>query len=116
MTDINYDGKVFHAPNGSLDRAADDHLIGYYHQRDDLVWAEFGGGQVVQGRLVGTYRQDGTVDFGYCQVLHDGEIVAGRCVSTPEILDDGRIRLVERWRRMDTGASGVSYIEELRTV
>lgn len=112
MSDINYDGRVFQAPDSPAD-TNDDHLIGYYHQHGDLVWAEFGGGLVVQGRLVGTCRPSGSIDFGYCQVLKDGEIVAGRCVSTPELLDDGRIRLVEQWRRMDTGASGVSYIEEL---
>lgn len=113
MSDVDYDGRVFHASDGSpnLD---DDQLIGYYHQRGTLLWAEFGGGHVVQGRLVGTLRPDGCLDFGYCQVLQDGEIVAGRCVSTPEVLGDGRIRLVERWRRMDTGATGVSYIEELK--
>lgn len=111
MSDIDYEGRVFHAPDDSPN-PDDDHMIGYYHQRGDLVWAEFGGGYVVQGRLVGTRRPDGSIDFGYCQVLKGGEIVSGRCVSTPEVLDDGRIRLVEEWRR-DTGASGVSYIEEI---
>ncbi|MFD0635029.1 hypothetical protein ACFQ9X_29315 [Catenulispora yoronensis] len=40
-------------------------------------------------------------------------MVAGTVVSTPERLPDGRIRLVEDWRRAD-GSTGVSVIEECR--
>jgi hypothetical protein len=43
-----------------------------------------------------------------------GEIVSGRCHSTPTVLADGRIRLHEEWERYGPhGSSGVSSIEEL---
>jgi hypothetical protein len=44
--------------------------------------------------------------------MADGAIVAGRVLSTPSVLPDGRVRLTERWRR-DDGTSGISLIEEL---
>jgi hypothetical protein len=112
--EIDYDGRVFRSSDPATPDATRGELLGHYHQRGELVWAEFGGGRVAQGRLVGICRSDGSLDFAYCQVLANGDIVAGRCVSTPVRRDDGRIALKEQWRRMDSGASGVSWIEECR--
>nr|BFE56863.1 hypothetical protein GCM10020063_013890 [Dactylosporangium thailandense] len=86
---------------------------GRYHQDGSLVWAEFEGGPVRSGRLVGTCGDDGVISAAYCQVMADGAVVAGTCVSTPDRLADGRLRLTERWRRAD-GSAGVSRIEEVR--
>jgi hypothetical protein len=76
------------------------------------VWAEFSGSAVRVGRMVGTRRPDGVIDAAYCFVSSEGTAVAGTCESTPELLADGRVRLTERWRRMD-GSSGTSVIEEI---
>jgi hypothetical protein len=52
--------------------------------------------------------------MGYTLVLRSGEIAVGRCVSTPERLDDGRIVLHEEWERYQpTPAKGISAIEEI---
>jgi hypothetical protein len=89
-----------------------DGAIGRYHQEGTLVWAEFTGGRVRTGRLVGTCSADGTINAAYCQVMTDGRVISGTCVSTPDRLADGRLRLTERWRRSD-GSIGVSRIEEV---
>ncbi|MCI0687680.1 MAG: hypothetical protein L0Y54_10655 [Sporichthyaceae bacterium] len=86
--------------------------LGHYHQDGDLVWAEFSGGSVRVGRLVGQVRPDDTIDASYCFVTAAGQIVAGACVSTPTRLADGRVRLTEDWKRID-GSSGISIIEEV---
>ena len=67
---------------------------------------------MLAGRLVGIVDEHGVIDAGYCQIMPDGEVVAGRCVSTPAVLADGRLSLTERWHRID-GSSGVSQIVEL---
>jgi hypothetical protein len=113
-TTFTYDGIRFRAaepPAATPHATAGSPTIGHYHQQGDLVWAEFGGGRLRTGRLVGTARPDGTIEAAYCQVALDGTVVAGTVVSTPERLPDGRIRLVEDWRRAD-GSTGVSMIEE----
>jgi hypothetical protein len=110
----NYDGKAFRS--AAAETAAADGAVptGYYHQRGDLVWAEFNGGRVRRGSLVGTCAPDGTLDLAYCQLLVDGEVIAGRLTSKPEILPDGRIRLREEWQRFGPHAgTGVSYIDEV---
>lgn len=85
---------------------------GQYQQDGDLVWAEFAGPAVRAGRLVGTRRADGVLDAAYCFVTVAGETVAGACLTTPEPLPDGRLRLTEHWRRLD-GSTGVSHLEEV---
>ena len=104
------DGRIF-APV-SFDGAGAP-PTGRYSQRGDLVCAEFSGAHLRAGRLVGRCDADGRIDAAYCQVMADGAVVAGRCVSTPTVLPDGRVRLTERWQRND-GSSGISQIEELR--
>ena len=75
----------------------------------DLLWGEFSGGHARRGSLAGTCAPDGTLDFAYCMVLDGGEVISGRCHSTPTVLADGRIRLHEEWERYGrTPAAGAS--------
>jgi hypothetical protein len=87
-------------------------LTGHYHQDGDLVWAEFSGGSVSHGRLVGHRAANGCLELAYSYRLTSGDLVAGRCTSWPEVLPDGRIRLTEHFHRLD-GTAGVSVLEEL---
>jgi hypothetical protein len=107
---IAYDGRVF---SPVAFEGAGPPPTGRYTQREDVVTAEFSGAHLRAGRLVGRCRDDGTLDLAYCQVMADGRVVSGRCLSTPRVLADGRVRLTERWRR-DDGSSGISEIEEVR--
>jgi len=100
-----YDGRAFAPVDGGAAR-------GHYRQVGDVVWATFSGGPVTAGRLVGRADSDGVIAAAYCQLLETGEAVAGRCMSTPTLLPDGRIRLTEQWERID-GTTGVSVIEEI---
>jgi hypothetical protein len=111
---IHYDGRVFRSTAPETAGPDATGPTGHYRQQDNLVWAEFAGGRVVRGSLVGTCRPDGRIELAYCQVLVGGETVSGRCTSTPEVLSDGRIRLREDWQRYGPAAgTGVSYIEEV---
>ena len=108
---VHYDGLTFQ-PSGETDPP-----LARYHQEDDLVWAEFGGGRVRRGCLVGTCDGDGVLRFTYCMVLRNSEVVCGRSTSTPELLEDGRIRLTEQWERYGPlAATGVSYLEQVHDV
>jgi hypothetical protein len=106
---INYDGRRF-----SPSPAAPGRPVANYHQHEDLIWAEFSGGEVRRGSLAGTSAADGALRFGYCMVLTTGEPITGICHSVPEVLADGRIRLTEHWERFGNAAdSGISILEEL---
>lgn len=110
---VDYDGRRFRSV-GANPTDTEDAPVGHYHQRGDLVWGEFSGGAVLRGSLAGLREPGGEVEFAYCQVLVDGSVVSGRCVSHPEQLPDGRLRLREQWQRYGEHAGcGVSYVEEV---
>jgi hypothetical protein len=109
---IDYEGRRFRKV---LDAGHDSAPVAQYHQDGDLVWAEFAGGDVRRGSLAGTCSADGVVTFAYSMVLDHGEVISGRSVNTPEVLEDGRIRFHEQWERYGNHADrGVSYLEEVR--
>jgi hypothetical protein len=107
---VNYDGKTFWPSDGDPAHAT----VAHYHQDADLVWGEFAGGEVRRGSLTGTCSPDGVLDFAYTMVLDSGDIVSGRCRSTPRLLEDGRISLDEEWERYTPQpGSGFSRLDEV---
>lgn len=83
-----------------------------YREREGRIWAEYTGGDIVRGHLVGTRAGD-TLDFRYVQLKQDGTTSCGHCVSTVTDLPDGRVRLDERWEWESQEGSGTSVVEEL---
>ncbi len=106
---INYDGREFR----SLD-PAEASAIARYHQDGDLLWGDFAGGSVRHGSLAGRTLAGDELEFAYSCVLITGEVISGRCRSSPQLLADGRLRLSESWIRYGADAStGTSQIEQL---
>ena len=86
----------------------------HYHQKGELVWAEYSGGGIVYGMLIAKCGPDSVLDMRYQHLNRGGEIMTGECVSTPERLPDGRLRLREKWRWTSGDLSaGESVIEEI---
>ena len=108
---LDYDGRRFAPADGV---AGESSRVAVYRQDGDLLWGEFSGGRVRRGSLTGNCLPDGRLDFAYCMVFDGGQIVSGRCRSTPTVLRDGRIRLSEEWERYGPdGGRGASSIEEI---
>ncbi|MCX4551615.1 hypothetical protein OG204_08795 [Streptomyces sp. NBC_01387] len=83
-----------------------------YHEQAGRIWAEYEGGDIVHGRLVGT-REGDRLDFRYVQLKRDGGTASGHCVSLVTGLTDGRIRLDETWEWESREGSGTSVVEQL---
>ncbi len=83
-----------------------------YGERGVVVWADYAGGVIVRGQLVGT-RDGGRLHFRSVHVNRDGETASGRCESRIEVLDDGRLRLHERWHWESRTGSGTAAVEEV---
>ncbi|MER5859450.1 hypothetical protein ACFV2Z_35565 [Streptomyces sp. NPDC059688] len=83
-----------------------------YHETDGRIWAEYAGGEVVRGHLVGT-REGDRLDFRYVQLRTDGTTAGGHCVSTVVELPDGRLRLAETWEWESAAGSGTSVVEQV---
>ena len=105
------DGRTFVGVSNTGDGEVGTTTLFSYHERDDLVGAEYSGGSVVLGRLVGT-RRGNTLDFRYVHVAADGTTSSGHCASRLERLADGRVRSNESWRWESRDGSGHSMLEE----
>jgi hypothetical protein len=111
---VDLDGRVFvtgaNSENG--DAGGDTRFL--YRQRGARVWATYRGGRVRFGSLVAVGDRDGRLDMRYQHVSADDSVRAGMCVSVPEILADGRVRLVEEWQWTNGDRSrGRSVLEEI---
>lgn len=84
-----------------------------YHEADGRIWADYAGGDIERGQLLGTRRGD-RIDFRYVQLRTDGTTASGHCVSHIGELPDGRLRLAETWHWESQSGSGTSVVEEVR--
>jgi hypothetical protein len=115
MSQFNYDGKSFVGIENYDIGDLTKNIVFRYHQRDDVVWSVFEGGRVLHGHTLARLLDDGRLDMVWQYLNVDGRFVTGTCMSTPEMLPDGRYRLHEAWTisgAPPVGESGSSVIEE----
>ena len=111
---IKYNNRKFRSIHNSGSGEVDSETIFHYRQRDNVIWATYEGGAIRHGTLCGIVTEDERLDFRYAHVNRADEIMTGRCLSTPRLLPDGRIRLREEWQWTSGDlSSGQSEIEEI---
>jgi hypothetical protein len=114
MSKINYDNRIFKSVSNSETGEVSGETAFHYHQKDAFVWAEYAGGAIVFGSLIAKVSADDSLEMRYQHLNAEGELMTGKCFSTPEILDDGRIRLHEKWQwTCGDFPTGESIIEEV---
>jgi hypothetical protein len=114
MTGINYNGRIFRSCANSPEGEVDARTTFRYRQQGDIVWAEYAGGKIRFGQLLGVVLPDDKIEARYQHINEAGELMTGLCLSTPEMLPDGRLRLHEAWQwTCGERASGASIVEEL---
>jgi hypothetical protein len=111
---VDLDGRVFvnaaNTDNGDAGAATRFE----YRQRGERVWATYRGGRVRFGSLVAVGDRQGRLDMRYQHVSAGDAIRTGLCLSVPEVLPDGRVRLVEEWQWTNGDrSSGRSVLEEV---
>ncbi|GAB3557572.1 n-acetylglutamate synthase [Spirosoma fluminis] len=112
-----YDNKLFRSVTNTANGEVSGDTLFHYHQEGQVVWADYKGGSIAKGFLIATVQPDNSLDMRYQHVNTQGELMTGRCQSTPELLPDGRIRLHERWQwTSGDGSSGQSIVEEVHAL
>ena len=111
---INYDQRVFKSVENSPTGEVSGDTTFYYHQKENLVWAEYSGGAIVFGQLIAKVAEDNSLEMRYQHLNVNGAMMTGKCFSTPEVLANGKIRLHEQWQWTSGNfTSGESVIEEI---
>ena len=114
MNRINYDNRFFRSASNSANAEVSEKTVFHYHQKDNIVWATYAGGQIKFGTLIAEILASGELGMRHSHLNQTGEMMTGECRSTPEILPNGRIRLHEKWRWTSGDFStGESVIEEI---
>ena len=111
---INYHNKLFKPVSQTENGQVDENTIFHYEQYDRYICGKYKGGSIRIGMLIGEVRPDGKLSFDYSHYDNLGEYRSGHCVSYPERLPNGKIRLREKWQWTagDKG-NGESIIEEV---
>lgn len=111
---INYHGKRFRSVNNTENGEVGADTLFHYQQKGNVVFATYAGGQILQGNLVGRVNELGQIDMRYQHLNQQMELMTGQCLSTPEVLDNGKVRLHEKWQwTSGDGSAGESVIEEV---
>ena len=92
-----YDGRRFIPKINSENGEVNEQTIFTYHQNGKLLWADYSGGDILRGSLIGTVSINGELDFVYHHMNQDMQVKTGKCHSVPTVLEDGKIELSEKW-------------------
>ncbi len=112
--EIYYDGKLFVPYTNSENGEVDGNTLFQYHQTGNTFWAEYDGGDIEKGNMVGTVTDEGILDFHYQHLNQDGQIRMGKCHSIPRVLENGKIELQEEWQWLNGDKStGKSVVIEI---
>ena len=105
------DDRFFTAVENSESGEVSEQTIFCYHQKGNVIWAEYSGGDIVKGFLIGTMDEEHNLHFNYQHMNTDGNLRTGSCDSAPKI-ENGKLRFNEKWK-WTMGEEGTSVIEEI---
>lgn len=110
---MNYNHKKFRPVCNTENGESTNKTIFHYKQTGNILTAEYSGGKIKYGHLIGLVDDAGNIEMRYHQVNDKNELMTGMCKSTPEILENGKIRLHENWEWTSGDKSkGKSILEE----
>lgn len=109
-TAIDYDGKIFSPVVNTANGEVGYNTIFNYHQDGFDFRADYMGGDIKFGFMVGHVHQNGELDFYYEHINIRNEIRVGTCHSIPQINDNGKIELHEEWQWINGDCSTGSSI------
>ena len=115
--DYNLEGKIFASVSNTDNGEVSEDTLFYYHQEGSIVWAEYEGGPIKKGHLIANVIKGAKLEMRYHHINNGGEIMIGKCISTPRLLDDDRIKFQEEWQWLSGDkSSGYSEIIEIDDV
>ena len=111
---FNLDGKIFRSIANTDNGEVDCETVFYYQQDNDIISADYHGGSILKGHLIGKQLKTGQLKFFYHHLNDEGEIMIGKCLSTPEVTSEGKIKFLEKWQWLSGDLSvGESEIIEV---
>ncbi len=105
--------KIFKPLSNSKNGEVGEGVLFYYHQKDEIIWAEYKGGEIIKGSLLGHFVDKNTISFIYHHINTQNQIKNGKCTSKISKKDD-KIILCESWQWLcDDMSKGSSKLMEV---
>lgn len=95
---IDLNNKVFKSTSNSDNGEISNGTIFKYHQSGKIVWADYVGGVIIKGTLIGKFIKNDCFEFVYQHLNKNNELLTGKCVSNIEIDKNDKITLNEKWQ------------------
>ncbi len=113
--DFDYHEKKFRVLSSSQNSQTDDQTIFHYQQDGTLVWANYHGGEIVKGHLLGHVDPaTGCLEMRYHHIDQYQQLCTGICHSTPRLSAENKIQLHETWQwTCKDHSRGTSVLEEI---
>ena len=113
MTELDLNGLRMHVAETASNGVVNAETYFDFHQDEDRVWAEYAGGGIERGYLVGTVR-GAAFEFRYCQMQTDGKADGGRSNCELRRNSAGHMQIVEHFEWGSRPGGGTNVFEEVR--
>lgn len=111
---MNLNDRTFTAVSNSNSGEVNGNTLFYYRQQGEMIWAEYAGGEIKKGFLIGKFISENEIFFTYQHLNQKLENRLGQCTGRIEISVNGKLRIIENWQWLDgERQSGQSVIEEI---
>jgi hypothetical protein len=85
-----------------------------FSQKNDVVSAEYSGGKIRLGFLVGKFPAENKLEFSYCQMQIDGKLDNGTSLCELSKNENGKITLTEHFEwKSRPGEFGTNIFQEM---
>lgn len=109
-----YGGRLFRVVSVTGQSDTSSETIFQYSQKDNIVTAEYSGGNIRFGHLIGVINSEGNFSARYHHVTDGGTLMTGICETRHEMLEGNKMRLHESWQwTSGDKSSGTSILEEI---
>jgi len=93
---INLNNKKFKALSNSDNGEVSDSTVFHYKQENEIIWAEYAGGEIEKGFLIGKINNC-SIEFTYQHLNKALEIMTGKCKTKIDFDENDKILLHEEW-------------------
>lgn len=111
---VNYNGKLFRSVKNSENAETSPDTLFRYVQEGNIVTSVYSSKKIKYGHLLGIVDEKGHIEMRYHQVNYKNQLMTGICISVPEELPNGKIRLYEDWQwTSGDNSKGNSILDEV---
>ena len=111
-TDINLNDLTMNAVETDANGVIGVDTLFHFHQTGQQVHAEYRGGKIEHGYLVGI-NQGKTLKFRYCQLESDGTLNGGASDCELNLSDDALVQIIEHFEWESRPGNGRNVIQEI---